>query len=172
MFVNALFKNFRNYFSRTPLRRTLPRRFLHHPLWAISMITPATARSRLRIERVIYTIAQFCALSNAFAKIFQKFFAPPSDPPFRFSSSTRHFWGEHRLQIEPTSYKIHPKPAFVKPKSKEILKKSYLPHPLPPTFSRMRVREETGRNMPIRHTGENSCWSQAQNKLNHTEQGV
>ena len=45
VFVNALFKNFQDYFSRTPLRRTLPRRFLHRPSWALSMITPAPLKA-------------------------------------------------------------------------------------------------------------------------------
>ena len=37
------------------------------------------AQSRLRIKRVIYTIAHFCALSNPFRKIFRFFFEHAPD---------------------------------------------------------------------------------------------
>ena len=83
--LSMLFSKISRKISRTPLRRTLPQRSTHRPIMGSLNDHSHIAQSRLRIKRVIYTIAHFSALSNAFPKFFQKFFGPAQTPLSRGS---------------------------------------------------------------------------------------
>jgi hypothetical protein len=72
--LSMLFSKISGSFLRTPLRRTLPQRSLTvHPGLALNDHS-RHLKAASEIKRVIYTIAQFCALSNAFSKNFSFFF--------------------------------------------------------------------------------------------------
>ena len=81
--LSMLFSKISGKIPRTPLRRTLPRRLDSPSTHGLALNDHSRiAQSQLRIKRVIYTIAHFSALSNAFPKIFRFFFgsAPTSHP--------------------------------------------------------------------------------------------
>ena len=90
--LSMLFSKISGKIPRTPLRRTLPRRLDSPSTHGLALNDHSRpTQSRLRIKRVIYTIAHFSALSNAFPKIFRFFFAPAPTPhtqirslPYRF----------------------------------------------------------------------------------------
>ena len=84
--LSMLFSKISGKIPRTPLRRTLPRRLDSPSTHGLALNDHSRpTQSRLRIKRVIYTIAHFSALSNAFPKFFQKFFGSAQTPLSRGS---------------------------------------------------------------------------------------
>ena len=94
------------------MRRTLPN--IHNTVpfpGPLSKITPAAVPAS-RIRRVIFNIAQFCALSNPFPKFFRFFFGPGqnlhrlADSRFRFAFEENTGSQENRHHIKYTQFSI------------------------------------------------------------------
>ena len=90
--LSMLFSKISGKIPRTPLRRTLPRRLDSPSTHGLALNDHSRpTQSRLRIKRVIYTIAHFSALSNAFPKNFQIFFDPAKTPHAQIRSLLYRF---------------------------------------------------------------------------------
>ena len=90
--LSMLFSKISGKIPRTPLRRTLPRRLDSPSTHGLALNDHSRpTQSRLRIKRVIYTIAHFSALSNAFPKNFQVFFGPAQTPHAQIRSLLYRF---------------------------------------------------------------------------------
>ena len=90
--LSMLFSKISGKIPRTPLRRTLPRRLDSPSTHGLALNDHSRpTQSRLRIKRVIYTIAHFPALSNAFPKNFQNFFGPAQTPHAQIRSLLYRF---------------------------------------------------------------------------------
>ena len=90
--LSMLFSKISGKIPRTPLRRTLPRRLNSPSTHGLALNDHSRpTQSCLRIKRVIYTIAHFSALSNAFPKKFQIFFDPAQTPHAQIRSLLYRF---------------------------------------------------------------------------------